>query len=361
MNNKTRLLLSIVLCYLLVGCMPNQSVEENAIIEIAGYDRGEEEKIEGTVSIPQYGRDEKKTSASELYLSVRADSVKDVEKEIQKQSSKPITIGKLAVTLYSEELAEEDISDIIDVLSRDPRLSRNMYIGIAEGEAKSLIEGGYTQDETTSKYLQGLIENNMHFNFPKTSLHDYLYAYYAEGMDGYLPILSRKNDYVELSGIGFLNNGKLVRKIPDSDVFVFKMMKENFKKGMQDLDFKEGTILMDNIGSHVEYRLKGTTDQPEFEIDVKMKAVVNEMVGIHQDINEGLAKEMEETFKDYYQKKANEMIQMFKEEKIDPLGLGHFAKSRRESFDLKKWEDAYPELPVNVKISVDITEYGIFS
>ncbi|WP_226582306.1 Ger(x)C family spore germination protein [Halobacillus litoralis] len=359
---KSRLILSLIAAAgLLTGCLPSKSVEENAIVQIAGYDKGEEKRIQGTVAIPQYGKSEKKTAASEMYLTVNADSIKDVEKEIQKHSSKPISTGKLAVTLYSKELAEAGISDIIDVLSRDARLSRNMFLGLVDGSAKKLIESGYSQDETTSKHIQGLIENNTRHNFPDTSLHKFLYAYYGHGMDPFLPVLSQQETFVELSGIAFFKQGTAVATIPDSEVFTFKMLKENFKRGMQDVPFKGGTIMMDNIGSVVDYKMTGTVDNPEFNIRIKVKAEVNEMVGVEEKATPALAGEMEEAFVKYFTDHADEMIKMFKENDVDPLGLGNFAKTRKRDFDLDKWHDNYSELSINVKIEVDITEYGIFS
>ncbi|GEN53121.1 Ger(x)C family spore germination protein [Halobacillus faecis] len=346
---------------LLTGCLPSKSVEENAIVQIIGYDAGEEKRIRGTVSIPQYGKSEDKQAASELYLTVDADSTKDVEVEIQKQSSKPISIGKLAVTLYSKELAEQDLGDIVDVLSRDPRLSRNMFLGVVDGSAKDLIESGYTQDETTSKHLQGLIENNTRHNFPSTSLHNFLYAYYAEGMDPFLPLLKKQESFVELSGVAFFKKGLLVAEVPDTKIFTFKMLKENFKRGMQDVPFEGGTIMMDNIGSNVDYSIAGSLDNPKFEIKISMKAEVNEMAGVDRKATPQLAKEMEEKFVEYFNKEADELIQLFKEKKIDPLGLGNFTKTRRGDFDLSKWEENYSDLEVDVNVDVEITEYGIFS
>ncbi|MCA1020494.1 Ger(x)C family spore germination protein [Halobacillus litoralis] len=362
MNIKWKFFVFLGILLLSAGCVPSKSVEENAIVQISGYDRGGDGgRIKGTVSIPQYGKSEKKTAASELYLTVDANSIKDVEKEIQKKSSKPISIGKLAVTLYSMELAEEGISDVIDVLSRDARLSRNMYLAVVDGQTQDLIENGYTQDETTSKHLQGLIENNVHHNFPSTSLHEFLYAYYAIGMDPYLPILEQKESFVEISGIGFFKKGKLVTTLSDAKVFTFKMMKENFTRGMQDLPFQDGTIMLDNIGSTVDYKLTGTDENPGLEINVKLKSEVNEMVGVEEKPSPQLAKEMEDAFVDYFKTNADEMIELFKKEGIDPLGLGHFAKTRTRHFDEKRWEDLYPDMDIQFDVDVEITEYGIFS
>ncbi|MBX0358297.1 Ger(x)C family spore germination protein [Halobacillus sp. Nhm2S1] len=356
---KTFLILLSVL--LLTGCLPSKSVEENAIVQIVGYDVGEDERIQGTVSIPQYGKSEDKQAASELYLTVDADSTKDVEVEIQKQSSKPISIGKLAVTLYSKELAETDLGDIVDVLSRDPRLSRNMFLGIVEGSSRELIESGFTQDETTSKHLQGLIENNTRHNFPSTSLHDFLYAYYAEGMDPFLPMLKKRESFVELSGVAFFKKGMLVAEVPDTKIFTFKMLKENFTRGMQDLPFEGGTIMMDNIGSKVDYNISGPMDNPTFDIKISLKAEVNEMAGVDRNASPQLAKEMEDKFVEYFNKETAELISLFKEKGIDPLGIGNFTKTRRKDFDLTKWQGHYADLEVNVIVDVQITEYGIFS
>lgn len=345
----------------LSGCIDHSSVEENAIIEMAGYDKGENKQIRGTVSIPQYGSSEGESSATEVYLTASGGGVKEVEREIQKQSSKPISIGKLSVTLYSMELAEGGISDIIDILSRDPRLSRNMFLGIVEGDTKDVIESKSAQESTSSRQLKGLIDTNSQYNFPNTNLHRFLYSYYAEGMDPFLPIITQKDSKAELDGLAFFKEGAVVGTIPESKSFPFRMLKENFKRGMESIPFEDGTIMLDNIGSNVNYELKGTVDDPEFNIKVNLKAEVNEMIGIDREATPSLANEMEEASIEYFKTNADELIKMFKEKEVDPLGLGNFAKTRKRDFDLTKWEDDYSDLKVNVKINVEITEYGIFS
>lgn len=358
---KIKSLILFISIGLLTGCMPNQSVEEIGIIQIAGYDLAKDGKIGGTVSIPQYGRSDEKTAATELYLSVTADSVKDVEKEVQKQSSKPISIGKLVVTLYSEELAKDDISDIIDVLSRDPQLSRNMYLGIVKGETRTIIEQESNQGETTAKYFNRLMKNNMHHNFPHSSLHDFLYAYYAKGMDGFLPYIAQGRKFAEIEGVALFDGGKLAAVIPASEAFIFKMMKENFDQGMQELDFKGGVVVMESIGSKFRYDIKGTVEEPGFVIDIKIKGVVNELVGIPDKANESLAKEIEVAFAKHFEEKADAMIQLFQEEEVDPLGLGHFLRTQKRGFNEEQWLESYSDIPIQVKVAVDITEYGTFS
>ncbi|SFK11372.1 spore germination protein [Halobacillus dabanensis] len=356
-------LVSLIAVSLLSGCIDHSSVEENAIIQMAGYDKGENKRIRGTVSIPQYEGSGEGSPATEVYLTASADGVKEVEEEIQKQSSKPISIGKLSVTLYSMELAEEGISDIIDILSRDPRISRNMFLGIVDGDTKDVIESkpSSSQESTSSRHLKGLIDTNTQYNFPKTNLHRFLYSYYAEGMDPFLPIIIPKDSTVELDGLAFFKGGAVVGTIPESKSFPFRMLKENFKRGMQKINFEGGTIMLDNIGSSVNYEMKGTVDDPEFDIKIDLKAEVNEMVGINREATPALAKEIEKASVDFFEKNADELIQMFKEKEIDPLGLGNFAKTRKRNFDLTKWKDNYSDLKVNVKINVEITEYGIFS
>lgn len=73
MNIKWKFFVLLCILLLSAGCVPSKSVEENAIVQISGYDRGGDGgRIKGTVSIPQYGKSEKKTAASELYLTVDA-------------------------------------------------------------------------------------------------------------------------------------------------------------------------------------------------------------------------------------------------------------------------------------------------
>ncbi|MBA2175894.1 Ger(x)C family spore germination protein [Halobacillus locisalis] len=347
------------LLIIMTGCIPTYGVEDNAIIQTAGYDPGEENEIQGTVAIPKFIGGEEKSAIEEQYVTVSASSIKSVEDQVQNRISQPVSIGKLNVTLFNEELAEKDLGQFIDVLSRDPRLSRNMFLAVTKGNTKSIIEGGHKKGETISDQLTGLIQNNMNNDFPSTDMHDFLSSYFAFGKDSFLPYLKLEEDKIVLEEIALFDKSKMVATLSKNEMFVFRILKENFNQAMETLNFKEGTVVLENIGNRVQYRVDHRDALPSFTIQLDLKAVINEIRGIEHTVDKKLITEMESDFETYYQTKATEVISLFQEKGIDPLGLGQFYRSRTRNFKENEWDALYKNIPISVQVSVSINEFGI--
>ncbi|WLD91642.1 Ger(x)C family spore germination protein [Alkalihalobacillus sp. AL-G] len=346
---------------MLTSCVPNYSVEDAAMISAAGYDYVEEDKIKGTVSIPQFGRQETGGTMQEKKLTASANTVREVHARLQSKSSKPLVIGKLSVSMYSEELARKDLADVIDNLGRDARIGRNIFLVIVDGSTEQFLQKRYSQTETTAKYLTGIIKHNNESNFPTTNLHEYLYAYYAEGMDGFLPIMKTAKDHAKITGIAFFKKGRLVYTIPYSKSFNFKIMNENFSQGIQDIEFKDRHVVMENIGSTVKYHVKGNHQTPKFLIDIHLTGIINEVSSLKKQQGPKVVKKMEKAFEQFYKEQCSLMVKEFQEYNVDPLGLGNVLKSRIRNFDNKKWKQQYPNAQIDVKVNVEIVETGISS
>ncbi|WP_420489895.1 hypothetical protein [Neobacillus drentensis] len=45
--------------------------------------------------------------------------------------------------------------------------------------------------------------------------------------------------------------------------------------------------------------------------------------------------------------------------KVDSLGIGDILNSRIRNFDFKRYKDYYPEMNIEARVNVNITEYGV--
>ncbi|WP_079525374.1 Ger(x)C family spore germination protein [Halobacillus hunanensis] len=346
---------------LLTSCMPNVSVEDAAIVQIAGYDFVNKDKVKGTFAVAQYTKSEQKTSANEVSLTTTANTIKNVHAKLQRQSSRPISTGKLTIVLYDKELAKNDMSKFIDSLSRDPRIGRDILLAIVDGNTEKMIKTEYKQNNTTAAYMKGMIEHNMYSNFPNTNLHNFMQSYFGKGVDSFLPLLEKVNSHIKIKGIAFLSDGRLVHSVPYSKSLFFKMMKEDVREGMQEMNFQGEGIMMESINSNVDIHIKGNTENPEFIVKIKVRGIINEISNLASASTPPLVEKMEKSFTKFFEKNCQALIHEFQEQNIDPVGFGNVLKNRRRNVDMKKWKDQYPEVPIDVKVELEITETGISS
>ncbi len=344
----------------LAGCEIN-SVEDVAIIQIGGYDYIDEEKFRGTVSVPEFSRFETGSTTSEKYFTATGETLKEIHAKLQGKSSKPLIHGKIAVNLYNEELAENDISFLLDNLMRDASIGREVYLAVVDGSSKNMIETQYSESERTARYINGVIKNNIKENFPTTNLHDFSYAYHAEGMDGFLPLLKKYSDHIDIKGIAFFKKGKFVHTIPFSDSFVFKVMKENMKHGSRKIEYEDHDYIIENIGSGVKYHVVKGIEDPKFRIEINLDGILNETTRFKLPSDPKFLAKLESKLTKDLEEDCLNMLEEFKEKNIDPIGFGNVLKSRVRGFDYDQWKEIYPSADIEVDVNVEILETGITS
>ncbi|MGM7702721.1 Ger(x)C family spore germination protein [Pseudalkalibacillus sp. Hm43] len=343
----------------LSGCLPRESIEDISLVQIVGYDYEDGDLIRGTIVVPHFSKVEEGTGVTEETLTTTAHSTKQIHTKLQAKASKPISVGTLKVALYSEELAKKGVGTIIDSMARDPRIGRNIFLAITQGETEEILNAGKSKKETTGKFISGLIEQNSATNYPRTNLHEFLYTHFGVGRDGFLPYIKLNDrDEIELDGIAFFDDGKFVYKVPYDKSYTFTLMKENFKEATQEVKFKNNYIVVESIGSKVRYVLEGDKNNPEFTIQIKMTGIINDAPTLSLEMTPDKLRQMEKTIKKFNETEALKMIKDFQEHNIDPLGLGSILRNRTTGFDIKKWDDMYPDIPIKVEVDMQILEVG---
>ncbi|MYL32180.1 Ger(x)C family spore germination protein [Pontibacillus yanchengensis] len=347
---------------ILAGCQQNYSVEDRVLVILSGFDYVDDQTIKGTVAIPQIIRREKTQEFSnEVSITETASSIKELLLKMQHKTSKPISNGKLKVSLYGEKLAKEGILNYVEYLSRDPVIGRNISLCIVNGEAENLIKGPYNNREgTTAEYIGKLIGQNIQRgNFPNSNLHLFLKHHYAVGIDPILPVLKKENNDVVLKGIGILKDGVLVHTVPYSEGFFFKVLKDRASFGILTMPYQDQNVVLENVVSKVTYHTSGDASNPKFNIEVKVKGYLNEVANMNVAVTPKMIEDIESKMITFSKEKGLELINQFKEKDIDPFGFGYILKNRFPNFTLEKWKTQYPDVPISIDFKIDITHKGI--
>lgn len=353
-----RLIISMIMTILLAGCM---NIKERVLDDIQlatalGYEYIDNDKIELTAVFPNFQPDKSVKSETLTASSILSKEIRDKH---SLQSEKPIVSGKLEVALYEKKTAEKGIKDLLDTLQRDPSVGSNVYLAVLDGSPRAVLSKQYGNMDN-GIFLSNLIEQNIESGLiHKTNLHQFLYKYYAEGIDPMLPIIVQKDGKINLNAIGLFAEDKLVDKIEENQFFYLKVLLN--PKGENDthaieLDGKTKFSIF-NIKSKRKYDIPKPMTNSEIHINLKLKSMIREFNdGLLTDkkINE-LEKAMEADIK----RNSEELIRSFQEKGIDPLGIGEEVRTRTRKWDKNRWKDIYPNLIITVHVSLEIIESGI--
>lgn len=352
------IVVSVIMPIFLSGCM---NIKERVLDDIqlataAGYEYIDEDKIEVTAVFPNFQLDKSVKNETLVASSILSKEIRDKH---SLQSEKPLVSGKLEVTLYEKKTAERGIKDLLDTLQRDPSVGSNVYLAVIEGSPKDLLSKQYGNMDN-GIFLSNLIEQNIESGLiHKTNLHQFLYKYYADGIDPMLPIIEKKDGKINLKAIGLFDEDKMVDQIEEKEYFYLKILLN--RKGENDthaiqLDGNTKVSIF-NIRSKRKYYIPKPMTNNEIIIEVKLKSMIRE----YNDgtLTKHKLRELEKAMEEDIKKNSEEMIKKFQEKKIDPLGIGEEVRTRTRKWNKEKWEEIYPDIKISVQVTMDIIESGI--
>lgn len=263
----------------------------------------------------------------------------------------------MEIALFGEDVAKKGIREFTDAFERDPSIGARVYFAVADDKAKDILSGTYGNRGNAVHLSQLIMHNVENRNVPITNMHLFLFDFYQEGKDPYLPILKKvEPEIIDIVGIALFKDDKLISELPPEKMFFFKLLTDKFSEGAFKLDMDKQQVSIKDLDSKNKFKLT-KRDPYTITIDIKIKGLIREYTG--NIVTPAVIKEIEKEFEAEVNKETTAMIRDFQEQGIDPVGFGHFIKSKTRGFDFKKWEDEYKNLTVHVKTDVIITEVGI--
>ena len=343
--------------FLLSGCMDIQPtvLNEINIATAISYDYIDKDHFTSTAVIPYYLPDK---SVNNVTFTATSSLSKDVRQKMNQQTDKPIYSGKIEVVLYSKELAKHDLTRMTDTLIRDPSVGNTVYLAVVDGEACEVLTKLFGNVDKGT-YLSNAIEHNIESGIlPKTNLHLFSYAYNAEGMDPFLPIIKSKNGNPIITGVALFDRGKFVYQTKEHENVIFKMLVED-SSNKEGFSAKIGENLFAsvyNIASKVSYDIPEPMTNSPIIIHIKIEAALREFTGEHADkkVIRKIEKKMEEELK----RRAEKLIVKLQKLDVDSLGVGEQVRTRTRSWNKKEWEKLYPTIPFQVNVKMNILESG---
>ncbi len=368
-------LIFIVFVFMTVlgGCAEQKILERLSLATLIGYDGGEGENITATAIIRQVNPEFESNVET---LSATARTSKGTREQVSAQVSKKVTVGQLRVVLFGEELATAGIRQSIYTLLMNPEISNGIYLGVVEGEAKPFLEYQYENITDISQHIFNLLEHNIEReNSISSTLHEIGRDYYSPTRQIVMPIIKRKENVIEITGVAFFRSEYMVGRLPAKDIFYVKMIRDGFEKGTFELVLdgenfesvstgetpEELAIALDAIKTKKTIKL---IDQntPEYDLNFKISVRLTE---IDASIHTGDKKTLEMLEKEINKKMESELsriIQFTQEIDSDVFGFGEHYESRVSDSNLTHEElaEMYSNMKVNVQVKSEIIRDGVF-
>ncbi|WP_245638859.1 Ger(x)C family spore germination protein [Priestia koreensis] len=350
----------VLLLLTLTGCSNQEIVDEIQIVNSFGYDY-EDGEIKGTILYPlfKYGATEEPS-----LIAAKTKTTFDVPAKLDNKSPLPIADGQLRSLLLGESFAKHGLRNTINTISRNPNLGRTLQLAISEGSAHELLSSVTRKKISDTQYINKLIEQNIRLeSFPRTNFQIFLFNFFAEDRDAFLPYLKSEKNAIKLNGIALFKKYQFVDVIPMKHAFIFKLLDDGSKNGRYMMNVKKGNhkgqIALQNLYTKRKYYLKGTREQPEIQIVLKIDGKLQEYPYWINVNNPENVKLISKQLKNKIESESHSIINHIQKLDVDPLGFKDFIRSRTRHYNHERIRSIYKDIPISVRVDVTLVQTGI--
>ncbi|MCM2677163.1 Ger(x)C family spore germination protein [Alkalicoccobacillus plakortidis] len=184
------IILAFSLLLLLSGCWDEQLLKDVALINSQAIDiDSENDSIKLTIALVS-GNSNEKVPTTTTIVTAEGHSIRDSRTELDKKIGSELFASKNQITMFSRELAEQDIYSVLDGNYRSPLSSLTARLAVIDGEAEPILHVETENKPLISDYLRDLLISAEDTGaIPVVNLQNTLAIIYDDGQDIVLPRL----------------------------------------------------------------------------------------------------------------------------------------------------------------------------
>ena len=145
---------------LLSGCYDYKEINHTAMVSGIGIDIGEKGRYSVSVEVIQPSSGEGESSASKVF-SDEGDSIEDCLKRLVNVASRELRFSHCKLIVFSDDVANEGISVLVDGFLRDPEYRPDLYLAVVSGAtAREMLSVGEKEKNISSYEYSTVIGNS---------------------------------------------------------------------------------------------------------------------------------------------------------------------------------------------------------
>lgn len=386
MKKKIILLITIIfISFTSIGCWNYHELSDLAIITGIGIDKENDKyKISMLIANTTDSNSSDSVSSKTTIITGIGNNITEAADDIKAKSSKDIYIGHISLLLVSEEVAKDNMYDVIDPIFRNPESIKKLNLVIIKNTtANKVLNILSPLDIYPSQNIISNINNSLNtmgisYN---TYVSDYIYKLINYGIDNIVPSISVVGDkkienstdqlkeveieqYIKVDDLGLFKDTKLIDYADTMESKIINILSNNSTS----LSFT--TRCYNDLDKYIVFKINDPKTKIDLSIkDNKIKYTFN--IKAYSSINETNCKlnltdeKVIKKITDYTKSELYENIEKtlnkVKHIKTDIFGLGNmiYKKDYKYWYKIKdNWEDIYSNIDYDIKIDLTLNKLG---
>lgn len=154
----------------------------------------------------------------------------------------------------------------------------------------------------------------------------------------------------------------MVDRVKPKDLFVFKLLTDNFKQGTYQFKLPGSSnthATIENIKAGTKYKMEGNSEHPFVNAHIQVKGEIQEFTKTKNLDNPKEIHKLEKIMEKEIEKEASALIKRFIKKGTDPIGLRKLGRTHVRRWNSHEWEESYKQLRFRVTADVKVTQSGV--
>ncbi len=357
----------------MTGCWDQDLLKDARLIYGGGVDLEPNGKILSTYVIRDVPVSEQQSPKNELIFTVGS-TPRETRHRADERISRNLRAYRNRIIVIGEEMAKQDIHQLLDIFYRDPKSAFNARIGVAKGRAEDIFSLKKVGNVLIEEEIDELIKSKEQTTtVPKVTVETIFPVMMDPGEDFVLPYIMENGKRVDVSHSAMFHKYQFTGILSQDESTMYLLLKD--KKGKSatftqkissEKDQKKVYNFM-TFNVEKSKRKRKVLIQPDGQItvrlDLKWKVSVleypNDLLNDKKTVarlNKLLSKEMTDL--------ANKTLKKMQKARCDGLGIGrqliafHPDTWKKQKED---WGSNYQKVHFVPKIQVEIIKKGIIN
>jgi spore germination protein len=349
--------LIIIILTLIPGCERTKIIDKLSIVHTLGYDT-KDGNMGATVLYPDYTQSKNKQDIQ--IRNVEGATSSELLAHSNQQTQNPIELSKTIVIVFGEGFAKKGVGHIIRTVFNNPTIGTSVQTAVVKPNAKEFLKK--VKENGTLSIAETITQNYRTLSMPQTDLHIFLNNYYGAGKDPYMPVLSHGTEKsVKIEGLAIFKDDQYKLHLKEGQYGIFALLDPFKHQVLFEIPIKKGEkkgiIGVRELKNKPSWKV---TDDHSIKVKLNLKVKIREYPGWLKLNHESDIKLIKTAIEKKLKSEIIELVQLFKENGVDPLGLGDLIRSHDRAWDEDEfYKNEYKQLKVEPDITLTIIQAGI--
>ncbi|MFD0693767.1 Ger(x)C family spore germination protein [Paenibacillus sp. GCM10027628] len=370
MNKRLPHVLFIALIVVIfAGCSDRLDMENAAFPLLVGLDLDKKNKLTIYSSSPVLNKSAKKKTNE---IRVNPKTTRQSAENQGSYTSGVFQGRSIQIILVSKRvLQQKDWFQLTDVWFRDPKNPLTPRIIAYDGPLSEIIYLNPKDQPMLPLLLREMVDTkSMRSETVKTTLQDLHNQMREKAVTPYISEVRVRDEQISITGTTLLDhNGKFADSLSIGESVLLHILQNDTRKAISLTlpipgEMKNGPFHTDKLSLNVDkIKMKVRTsylqDKFQFDMNFSMHVGLSELM-FPYDVRSH-SKELEHLIADQVQKQLENLIKKLQAERIDPMGLGLYARAHEYSHFKKvedHWGDALAKADIHVSLKTIIGAMG---